>query len=152
MTVNTAPAIRILILTKRRVQKLNNNGGWSGIPSEHFKRSRELRNATTPPEQKLWQYLRGLFTRDELKAVAKAAKEAGAKEIHCLAWEFEMDLRLVCHEIEHADNVKIKLIPIPREIMEKNRINPPPFLEVAVLEAEVVYKTPPHPPLSKGGV
>jgi adenine-specific DNA-methyltransferase len=83
----------------------------------------------------------GLFTRDELKAVAKAAKEAGAKELHCLAWEFEMDLRLVCHEIEHADNIKIKLIPIPREIMEKNRTNPPPFLEVAVLEAEPVYKT-----------
>ncbi|MFH1702338.1 MAG: site-specific DNA-methyltransferase [Nitrospirota bacterium] len=82
----------------------------------------------------------GLFTRDELKAVAKAAKEAGAKELHCLAWEFEMDLRLVCHEIEHADNIKIKLIPIPREIMEKNRTSPPPFLEVAVLEAEPVYK------------
>jgi DNA modification methylase len=82
-----------------------------------------------------------LFTRDELKAVAKAAKEAGAKELHCLAWEFEMDLRLVCHEIEHADDIKIKLIPIPREIMEKNRTSPPPFLEVAVLEAEPVYKT-----------
>ena len=83
----------------------------------------------------------GLFTRDELKAVAKAAKKAGAKELHCLAWEFEMDLRLICHEIEHADNVKIKLIPIPREIMEKNRTNPPPFLEVAVLEAYPIYKT-----------
>jgi len=83
----------------------------------------------------------GLFTRDELKAVAKAAKEAGAKELHCLAWEFEMDLRLVCHEIEHADDIKIKLIPIPREIMEKNRTSPPPFLEVAVLEVEPVYKT-----------
>ncbi len=95
----------------------------------------------------------GLFTRDELKAVAKAAKEAGAKELHCLAWEFEMDLRLVCHEIEHADDVKIKLIPIPREIMEKNRTTPPPFLEVAVLEAEVVYKnrnTPLDPLLIEG--
>ncbi|MBI5676342.1 MAG: site-specific DNA-methyltransferase [Nitrospirae bacterium] len=95
----------------------------------------------------------GLFTRDELKAVAMAAKEAGAKELHCLAWEFEMDLRLVCHEIEHADGVKIKLIPIPREIMEKNRTTPPPFLEVAVLEAEVVYKkgnTPLDPLLIEG--
>lgn len=51
-----------------------------------------------------------------------------------------MDLRLVCHEIEHADNIKVKLIPIPREIMEKNRKEPPPFLEVATLEAEPVYK------------
>ncbi len=83
----------------------------------------------------------GLLTRDELKAVAKTVREAGAKELHCLAWEFEMDLRLVCHEIEHAEKIKIKLIPIPREIMEKNRTSPPPFLEVAVLEAEPIYKT-----------
>jgi len=52
-----------------------------------------------------------------------------------------MDLRLVCLEIEHAHGIKIKLVPIPREIMEKNRTSPPPFLEVAVLEAEPVYKT-----------
>lgn len=83
----------------------------------------------------------GMLTRDEVRAVAKAAHEAGAKEVHCLAWEFEMDLRLVCHELEAAEGVTIRLIPIPREIMEKNRTSPPPFLEVAVLEAEPVYKT-----------
>ncbi len=81
-----------------------------------------------------------IFTRDEVRAVVKAAHEAGAKELHCLAWEFEMDLRLICHELEAAEGVKIKLIPIPREIMEKNRTNPPPFLEVAVLEAEPVFR------------
>ena len=80
-----------------------------------------------------------IFTREELRAVVKSAREVGAQEIHCLAWEFEMDLRLVCHELEAAEGVKIKLIPIPREIMEKNRKNPPPFLEVAVLAAEPVY-------------
>ena len=69
-----------------------------------------------------------IFTRDEVRAVVKAAREAGAKEVHCLSWEFEMDLRLICHELEAAEGVKIKLIPIPREIMEKNRTNPPPFL------------------------
>ncbi len=83
----------------------------------------------------------GLFTRNELRAAAEAAKEAGARELHCLAWEFEMDLRLVCLEIEHAHGIRIKLVPIPREIMEKNRTSPPPFLEVALLEAEPVYKT-----------
>ncbi|MCU0783742.1 MAG: site-specific DNA-methyltransferase [Verrucomicrobia bacterium] len=82
-----------------------------------------------------------ILTRDEVRAVAKAAREAGAKEVHCLAWEFEMDLRLVCHELEASEGVLIKLIPIPREIMEKNRTSPPPFLEVAVLEAEVVYRS-----------
>jgi adenine-specific DNA-methyltransferase len=80
-----------------------------------------------------------LLTRGEIRDVAAAAKEAGAREVHCLAWEFEMDLRMVCNEIEHAEGIKIKLIPIPREIMEKNRTNPPPFLEVAVLEAQPIY-------------
>jgi len=82
-----------------------------------------------------------IFTRDELRSVVKAAKEAGAKEVHCLAWEFEMDLRFICHELEAAHGIKIKLIPIPREIMEKNRTSPPPFLEMAVLEAEPVYRS-----------
>jgi DNA modification methylase len=81
-----------------------------------------------------------ILTRDEVRGVAKAAHDAGAKEVHCLAWEFEMDLRLVCHELEASEGVQIKLIPIPREIMEKNRTSPPPFLEVAVLEAEPVYR------------
>ncbi|MCX6910584.1 MAG: site-specific DNA-methyltransferase [Verrucomicrobia bacterium] len=79
-----------------------------------------------------------ILTRGEVRAVAKAAREAGAKEVHCLAWEFEMDLRLICHELEASEGVQIKLIPIPREIMEKNRTSPPPFLAVAVLEAEAV--------------
>jgi hypothetical protein len=82
-----------------------------------------------------------MLSRSEVRAVASAAKDAGAKEVHCLAWEFEMDLRLVCNEIEHAEGIKIKLIPIPREIMEKNRTSPPPFLEVAILEAQpVIHK------------
>ncbi len=82
----------------------------------------------------------GIFTRAEAQAVAQAAKEAGAREIHCLAWEFEMDLRLECNALENRLGLKIKLIPIPREIMEKNRKEPPPFLEVATLEAEPIYR------------
>jgi hypothetical protein len=81
-----------------------------------------------------------ILTRDEVRAVARAARDAGAKEVHCLAWEFEMDLRLICIELEASEGVQIKLIPIPREIMEKNRKEPPPFLEVAVLEAEAVVQ------------
>lgn len=81
-----------------------------------------------------------MFTRDEATAVAKAAKEAGAKEVVCLSWEFEMDLRLHTQALESELGVKLKLIPIPREIMERNRKEPPPFLEMAVLEAEPVYR------------
>lgn len=82
-----------------------------------------------------------IFSRDEVKAVARAAKEVGAKEVACLAWEFEMDLRMICDALEREFGVRIRLIQIPREIMEKNRKEPPPFLEVATLEAEPVFRT-----------
>jgi adenine-specific DNA-methyltransferase len=82
-----------------------------------------------------------VFSRGEAKAVVQAAKEAGAKELACLAWEFEMDLRMLCDALEREHGVRIKLIQIPREIMEKNRKEPPPFLEVATLEAEAVLRT-----------
>jgi len=81
-----------------------------------------------------------LLTRAEVREAARAAREAGGKELHCLSWEFEMDLRLVCQEIEASEGVRIRLLTIPREIMEKNRTTPPPFFEVALLEAEPVYK------------
>lgn len=78
------------------------------------------------------------FTRIEAMAVAGAAKDAGAKEVICLAWEFEMDLRFECNRLESELGIVIKLIQIPREIMEKDRKEPPPFLEVATLSAEAV--------------
>lgn len=81
-----------------------------------------------------------IFTRDEAGKVAAAVAQAGAKECYCLAWEFEMDIRLHIAALEQSHGVKLKLIQIPREIMEKNRTSPPPFLEVALLEAEPVMK------------
>jgi len=80
-----------------------------------------------------------LFTRQEARSVALAAAQAGANEVYCLAWEFEMDLRLHTSALESELGVRLKLIPIPREVMEKNRKSPPPFLEVALLEAEAVW-------------
>ena len=80
-----------------------------------------------------------LLTREEVRAAAREAHAAGGRELHCLAWEFEMDLRLEAQAIEAAEGVRIRLLTIPREIMEKNRTDPPPFFEVAVLEAEAVY-------------
>lgn len=79
-----------------------------------------------------------IFTRNEVKAVAQAAKQAGGREVNCLAWEFEMDLRMTCDALESELGLKIKLIPIPREIMERNRKEPPPFLGVATLQSEPV--------------
>jgi len=82
----------------------------------------------------------GLFTRGEAKAVAEATAQAGGGEVYCLAWEFEMELRQFTLALEAELGVKMKLIPIPREIMEKNRKSPPPFLEMAVLEANPVIR------------
>jgi DNA modification methylase len=81
-----------------------------------------------------------VFSRQEARAVAEAVVGAGGREAYCLAWEFEMELRQHCLAIEAELGVKLKLIPIPREIMEKNRKSPPPFLEMAVLEAEPVVR------------
>jgi len=51
-----------------------------------------------------------------------------------------MDLRLECNRLEKELDIEIKLMTIPREIMEKNRKEPPPFLEVATLTAEPEYE------------
>jgi adenine-specific DNA-methyltransferase len=88
-----------------------------------------------------------IFTRDEAADVASAAASAGAKEVVCLAWEFEMDLRIECNRLEQETGILIKLIMIPREIMEKNRKDPPPFLEVATLTAEPVISEGPEGPV-----
>jgi very-short-patch-repair endonuclease len=66
-----------------------------------------------------------------------------------------MDLHLLVNALMQELGVKLKLVQIPREIMEKNRKAPPPFLEVAVLAAEAVYRSPhpltPSPKQGEGG-
>jgi DNA modification methylase len=91
-----------------------------------------------------------IFTREEAKLVAQATAQAGGRECYCLAWEFEMDLHLLVNALAQELGVKLKLIQIPREIMEKNRKAPPPFLEVAVLAAEPVYRSAPLSPPGRG--
>lgn len=84
-----------------------------------------------------------IFSREEAKAVALAVKAAGGKQVHCLAWDFEMDIRQAIAGIETELDIKIRLHRIPREIMEKNRTEVPPFFEVALLEAEPVIRKGP---------
>jgi adenine-specific DNA-methyltransferase len=80
-----------------------------------------------------------LLTRQELQEVVKAAKSAGSKQVNCLAWEFEMDLRLEANKLQAEHGIEVRLVRIPREIMEKNRTSVT-FFEVATLEARPVYK------------
>ena len=84
-----------------------------------------------------------ILTLAELQSVIEAAHAANAKEIHCLAWEFEMELKRNAEALEHEYGVKIRLIRIPREVMEKNRrpgVDHVPFFEMATLAAEPVVK------------
>lgn len=81
-----------------------------------------------------------IFTAGEASAVAKAALALGAKEVYCLAWDFEMDIRQRMSAIQAETGIKLYPVKIPREIMERNRKSPPPWLEVALLEAEPVYR------------
>lgn len=82
-----------------------------------------------------------IFSRGEVVAVAEAVKAAGGREIHCLAWDFEMDIRQMVAAVDAEHGVKVRLHRIPREIMERNRTEVPPFFEVALLEAAPVYRT-----------
>ncbi len=81
-----------------------------------------------------------IFTYDELKKAAQAAQTAGARELHCLAWEFEMELALKKQAIEAETSLIIRLKYIPREIMEPNRTECQ-FFEAGYLEAEAVKKS-----------
>jgi adenine-specific DNA-methyltransferase len=79
----------------------------------------------------------GIFTFDELRATAEAARAAGGRELHCLAWEFEMDLALNKQSVEAETGLSIRLKYIPREIMEPNR-NEVQFFEAGYLEARAI--------------
>jgi hypothetical protein len=81
----------------------------------------------------------GILTCEELKEVAAAAQMAGGRELHCLAWEFEMELALKKQAIEAESGLDIKLKYIPREIMEPNRTECQ-FFEAGYLEARAVKR------------
>ena len=74
-------------------------------------RGSSMWTASTPPDQGRGQ------------GRSRAAREAGGKEVHCLAWEFEMDLRMVCQEIEASEEAG-SAITIPRRSWR--RIGPHP--------------------------
>lgn len=81
-----------------------------------------------------------IFTRSEMKEVAQATSVVGGREVYILAWDFEMDIRQVTAAIEAETGVRLRLCRIPREIMEKNRVEVPPFFEVALLEVEPIIR------------
>jgi adenine-specific DNA-methyltransferase len=81
----------------------------------------------------------GIFTFDELRITAEAARAAGARELHCLAWEFEMELALKKQAVEAETGLTVRLKYIPREIMEPNRTEAQ-FFEAGYLEARAIAR------------
>lgn len=79
----------------------------------------------------------GMFTSEELENVASAARMAGARELHILAWEFEMELTVRKQAVETENEIKIRLFYIPREIMESNR-SECQFFEAGHLKARII--------------
>ena len=75
-----------------------------------------------------------LFSHKELAEVAEAVGSIGGRELHCLAWEFEMELSRRKEAIEAETSLAIRLMYIPREIMEPNR-EEVQFFEAGALEA-----------------
>jgi len=80
-----------------------------------------------------------IFSFNELRRASEAAKAAGARELHCLAWEFEMELAHKKQAIEAETGLTIRLKYIPREIMEPNRTECQ-FFEAGYLEAKPEIK------------
>ncbi len=79
-----------------------------------------------------------IFSYEELRAVTEAVQGVGGREVHCLAWEFEMELSRKKEALEAETGVTIRLKYIPREIMEPNR-NEVQFFEAGALEARVIW-------------
>ncbi len=79
-----------------------------------------------------------IFSYDALRAVAEAVRSVGGREVHCLAWEFEMELSRKKEALEAETGVDIRLKYIPREIMEPNR-SEVQFFEAGALEARVIW-------------
>jgi len=80
-----------------------------------------------------------IFTYDELQTVAEAVRAVGGRELHCLAWEFEMELSRKKEAIEAETGLTIRLKYIPREIMEPNRTEVQ-FFEAGALEARPIVE------------
>jgi adenine-specific DNA-methyltransferase len=81
-----------------------------------------------------------VFTAAEARLVADAARESGVRQVDCLAWEFAPDIRRQIAEVAGESGVTLRPLRIPREIMERNRSGPLPWLEVATVEVERVVR------------
>lgn len=77
-------------------------------------------------------------TIDEINACLVECKAMDQGELHMLGWEWEMGLANLMVEEARAQGIKLLLLKIPREVMERQAVDKGDiqFYELAYLEAE----------------
>jgi adenine-specific DNA-methyltransferase len=78
------------------------------------------------------------LTTHQIQTLARSAVAEGYAELHLLAWGFAPDLPRQLECIERDCGIRIRLVLIPREITERNGVEPV-FVEAGCLSAEAVY-------------
>lgn len=79
-------------------------------------------------------------TMDEVYSAIKDCKQAGRNELHVLGWEWEMGMNNpIVLEAKAQYDITLKLINIPREVMDKRAVEAGDvqFFNLAYLETEI---------------
>jgi len=78
-------------------------------------------------------------TIDEINACLAECRELKQKELHVLGWEWEMGVANLMVTEAKGQGIKLVLLSIPREVMEKQAVDKGDihFYELAYLEAEI---------------
>ena len=78
-------------------------------------------------------------TIDEINACLVECRELKQKELHVLGWEWEMGLANLMVDEAKGQGIKLLLLNIPREVMEKQAVDKGDihFYELAYLEADI---------------
>jgi hypothetical protein len=73
----------------------------------------------------------------EVEASLDEAAATGQTELHVLGWEWEMGLNDLVNQLAHQRHVRLKLLAIPREVMEAQAVDAGDirFFELAHLDA-----------------
>lgn len=81
-------------------------------------------------------------TIDEINACLDECEAVNQRQLHILGWEWEMGLYDLISEAAKGRGIKLVLLTIPREVMEKKAVERGDiqFYELAYLEADIIQQ------------
>jgi adenine-specific DNA-methyltransferase len=81
-------------------------------------------------------------TIQEVNDAIKDAKSQGARELHILGWEWEMGLNNAIQEVAKKENIKLKLITIPMDVLDAEAVKKGEiqFFELAHFKVDIKVK------------